>query len=415
MTLKSYKYRIYPNKTQSESFSKAFGHNRFVWNRMLALKKRYYSMFGKSLSKRQIQDHLVKLKKREKFAWLKEVNSQSLLSTLDNLDKAYNAFFKGYAKFPRFKSKKSNWHSFANPQHTDIDFDSGRIKLPKIGFVKAKIHKDFAGKIKTSTVKLSPSGKYTVSIFVEDDEKLPNKTIIEPELSLGLDVGIKDFVITSDNEVFENKRFLQKHLSNLKKHSRILSRKKKGTINRSKQRLRVAKQHEKVANARNNYLHQISHNLVSKNQATTFFVEDLAIKNMIKNRKLSRHIADVAWGDFLSKLEYKSNWLGKNVIKIGRFQASTKTCSSCGHVKESLLLSVRVFECECCDTAIDRDHNAAINIKHFGLKNLEVVGTTTAIKCSPKSRLVQTSDLAKGSDYYQNESVEALPRIALAI
>ncbi|MBN2606874.1 MAG: transposase [Thiotrichales bacterium] len=368
--LKAYKYRIYPNKTQAEAFSKAFGHNRFVWNRMLALKKRYYSMFGKSLSKRQVQDHLVKLKKRDKFSWLKEVNSQSLLATLDNLDKAYKRFFKQQAQFPRFKSKKGNWHSFSNPQHTEVDFESGTVKLPKIGWVKATLHREFSGKIKTATVKFSPSGKYTVSVLVEYGKNLPDKSTIEPEFSLGLDVGIKDFVITSSNEVFENKRFLQKHLFNLRKHNRILSRKKKGSIARSKQRHQLAKQHEKVANVRRNYLHQISHNLVSKNQATTLFVEDLAIKNMVKNKKLSRHIADVAWGEFLSQLEYKASWLGKNVIKIGRFQPSSKTCSSCGHVKETLLLSERVFECECCGTVIDRDHNAAINIKQFGLKQV---------------------------------------------
>jgi putative transposase len=294
---------------------------------------------------------------------------------LDSLDKVYNRFFKQQAKFPRFKSKKGNWHSFSNPQHTEIDFESGMVKLAKVGWVKATLHREFSGKIKTSTVKLSPSGKYTVSILVDDGKNLPNKTTIEPELSLGLDVGIKDFVITSENEVFENKRFLQKHLSNLKKHNRILSRKKKGSINRSKQRHQLAKQHEKVTNARRNYLHQISHNLVSKNQVTTLFVEDLAIKNLTKNRKLSRHIADVAWGEFLSQLEYKAKWLGKNVIKIGRFQPSSKTCSSCGHVKETLSLSERVFECACCGTVIDRDYNAAINIKQFGLKQqLEQAG-----------------------------------------
>ncbi len=417
MTLKAYKFKIIPNTAQTELLFKHFGHNRFVWNWALGLKTRYYRRFGQGLSKRRIQDQLVKKKKREKYAWLTQVNSQSLLATLDNLDKAYSAFFKGCAKFPRFKSKKSNWHSYQNPQHTDINFETNQVKLPKLGLVKAKLHREFSGKIKTSTVKCSPSGKYTISILVDDGLNLPDKTTIEPAFSLGIDLGIKDFAICSDGEVFENKRHLNQWLKKLNQQQRVFSRKKKNSISRTKQRIRVAKLHEKVSNVREDYCHFVSNKVVSENQATTLFIEDLHIKGLIRNRKLSRHISDVAWGKFLQQLEYKCDWNGKNLIKIGRFMPSSKTCSCCSEIKHNLTLSDRVFECSYCGTVIDRDLNAAINIRDFGLKQeLESVGTTGAVKCSPVSILVQASGIAKGHSLIDfDESAEAPPRAALAV
>ena len=396
--LKAYKYRIYPNKAQVKAFSKAFGHNRFVWNHMLALKKRYYSILGKSLSKRQIQDHLVKLKKRDKFSWMKEVNSQSLLATLDNLDKAYNRFFKHQAKFPRFKSKKGNWHSFANPQHTDIDFDSGLVKLPKVGWVKAKFHREFSGKIKTSTVKLSPSGKYTVSILVDDGQALPDKTIIEPSHSIGIDLGIKDLVITSESQVFENKHILKNKQSLLKRHQRILSRKTKNSIARTKKRIKVAQLHEVIANSRKDYLHKISNSLVSENQATTIFCENLGIKNMIRNRKLSRHIADASWGIFLNFLSYKCERAAKNLISIKRFAPSSRTCNACGAYHSTLTLSDRTFVCFECSHTEDRDINASKNIRDFGLAQELGSGSESprAVKSTPNSKPDLSGELAKG-------------------
>ena len=416
MTLKAYKYQLKPNKAQAEKLSQAFGHNRFVWNWALALKQRYYRMFGKSVSKRRVQDQLVKKKKQSKFDWLNQVNSQSYLATLDSLDKAYKAFFKGHAKPPRFKSKKGNWHGYANPQHTSVDFEQGVVKLPKVGLVKAKLHREFEGKIKTSTVKLNPSGKYTVSILVDDGKNLPDVTTIEENLTVGVDLGIKDFAICSDGTVFENQRHLNKWLEKLNKQQRILSRKKKGSISRSKQRIKVARLHETVSNVRNDYLHQVSNQLVSKSQATSFVFEDLNVKGLIKNKNLSRHIADVAWGRFLAMMRYKCSWSAKNMIQIGKFEPSSKTCSTCHSIKSDLKLSDRMYECDHCGTVIDRDLNAAINIKQFGLKPyLEVVGTTTTVKCSPKSSPDQTGDLAKGSEVFRNESVEAPTRMALAI
>lgn len=416
MTLKAYKYKIKPNKTQVEQLSQAFGHNRFVWNWALAIKQRYYRRFGQGLSKRRLQDQLVKKKKQSKFEWLNQVNSQSYLATLDSLDKAYNAFFKGRAKHPRFKSKKSNWHAFQNPQHTQVDFETGLVKLPKIGRVKAKLHREFTGKIKTSTVKISPSGKYSVSILVDDEKALPDATTIEADLSLGIDLGIKDLAICSDGKVFDNQRHLNKWLKKLHQQQRVLSRKKQNSTSRTKQRLKVARLHERVSNVRKENLHQVSHSLVCENQATTLFLEDLNVKGLIRNKKLSRHIADVAWSEFVRQLEYKCAWLGKNLVKIDRFYPSSKTCSCCGEIKQNLTLSDRVYECEHCDTVIDRDLNAAINIKQHGLKQaLESVGTTGVVKCSPKSLPAQSGDLAKGGSSIYHESTEAPSRAALAV
>lgn len=382
---------------------------------MLALKSRYYRVFGKSLSKRHLQDHLVKLKKRPAFAWLKQVNSQSLLATLDHLDTAYKAFFTGKTKFPRFKSKRANWHSYANPQHTEVDFEQGKVKLPKIGWVKARLHREFIGKIKTSTVKLSPSGKYTVSVLVDDGKALPDATTIEPEHAIGIDLGIKDFVITSEGKIHENKRFLDKHLYQLKKQQRILSRKKKGAVSRNKQRIQVAKRHEHVANSRKDYAHKVSAELVSENQ-TTIFCEDLAVKNLLRNKKLSRHIANVGWSQFLDFLSYKMKLSAKNLIRIGRFQPSSRECRVCHSKHQHLTLSDRIFVCSNCGHTENRDIHAAKNILRFGLEQELGSGSESrhAVKRAHESMLDLTSDSSRGLAYSLVGSAEAPSRVSVS-
>ncbi len=368
------------------------------------------------MSKRRLQDQLVKKKKTLKYHWLTTVNSQSLLSTLDHLDKAFSAFFRGSSKYPNFKSKRASWQSFQNPQHVQADFESSMVKLPKIGRVKAVFHRTFEGRIKTCTVKKAPSGAFTLSMLIDDSTQLPSKSIVEPELTLGIDVGIKTFAVCSDETEFENPRFLNSVLVKLKQQQRILSRKKKGSANRSKQVRHVAVLHERTANARNNYSHLISHKLAVENQATSLVVEDLNIKGLIRNRKLSRHIADVAWGSFLQQLAYKCDWYGKNLITIGRFVPSSKTCSNCGGYKSDLKLSDRMYECAECKTVIDRDYNAAINIKNFGLKQeLETFGANGTVKCSSKPISTQLDGLAKGVSIYLHRSVEVPTKTALAV
>jgi putative transposase len=296
--LKAYRYRLYPKGKQIEMLAWHFGHTRHVYNWALKLKIRYYRLYGKNISKRALQDRLVRRKRRMKYQWLNDVNSQSLLSALFHLDTAYNNFFSGRAKYPRFKTKKSNWHSFQCPQHVNIHQDEQRIDLPKIKGIKAVIHRPLEGVVKTCTIKKNPSGHYYISVLVDDHQPLPNKQPIKLDETLGVDVGLKDFIITSNGVKKANHGFLQRSLIKLNGVQKQLSRKQKKSNNKSKQRLIVARIHEKVVRQRNEYHHQIANGLLCDNQATTIAFEDLHIKGMIKNRKLSRHIADVAWSMF---------------------------------------------------------------------------------------------------------------------
>ena len=364
MTLKAYQYRLYPNSGQADLIWRHANHNRGLYNRMLALRMRYYKIYGKGPSDRQIQDHVVKLKRRPATAWLAEVNSQSLLATLGNLSQAYSSFFKGKTKFPRFKSKRSNWHSYANPQKVQVL--DGFIKLPKIGLVKAKIHRDFEGKIKTCTVKISPTGKFTISVLVDDGREVPVPTTIQASQSMGLDMGIKVFLADSAGGFVDNPRHLNQKLEKLAKAQRMMARKKKGSKSRARQRLVVARLHEQVANCRKDFLHQVSARLVRENQ-TTIFCEDLAVKNMSRNPKLARHILDAGWSKFFEILAYKQADLGKNLVRINRFLPSTQQCRQCGHKHSAITLSDRTFDCPNCGHTEDRDTHSAKQIRQFGL------------------------------------------------
>ena len=318
--LKAYKYRIYPNYEQRVLIEKHFGCSRFVFNWALALQKRYYAMFGKSLSRSKIQSHLVKKKKKAQFAWLNEVNSQSLLNALLNVYTAFTNFFKGHAKFPRFKSKKIPQRSYQCPQHCTVNFEQGIINLPKIKGIKTVFSREFVGNIKTVTISKTATGKYYASVLVDKADILPTPTTIE-------------------------------------------------------QKLAVARIHEKVRNARLDLHHKITHSLICENQATSYAIEDLGVKNMVKNRKLAKAINDVGWGQFVTLLTYKANWYGKNILKVSRFFASSKICSHCHHKLDTLPLSVRNWTCPSCQTHHDRDTNAASNIRSQALA--DVAGRAT--------------------------------------
>lgn len=286
--LKAYPYRIYPNSEQALAFEKHFGCVRFVYNWALALQNRYYKIFGKSLSRSQIQSQLLKKKKMAPFAWLNEVNSQSLLNALLNVHTAFSNFFKGRAKFPRFKSKKIPKRSYQCPQHCTVNFEQGIMNLPKIKGIRTVLSRAFVGSIKTVTISKTATGKYYASVLVENDEVIPVPTMIEPQLTLGIDLGISHLLTLSDGSKFDN----PKHLANAKKRlaiqQKILARKQKSSKNHQKQKLAVARIHEKVRLQRLDLHHQISHKLVCENQATSYAIEDLAVKNMVKNRKLPK-------------------------------------------------------------------------------------------------------------------------------
>lgn len=365
--LKAYKYRIYPNQKQAIAFEQHFGCVRFVYNWALALQNRYYKIFGKSLSRSKIQSQLVKKKKAGKFAWLNEVNSQSLLNALLNVYTAFTNFFKSRAKFPRFKSKKIPQRSYQCPQHCTINFEQGIINLPKIKGIKTVFSREFVGNIKTVTISKTATGKYHASILVDTDSILPTPTTIEPSLTVGIDLGISHLLNLSDGSKFDNPKHLAKASKRLAIQQKIFARKQKTSKNHQKQKLAVARIYQKVRNQRLDLHHKITHKLICENQATSYALEDLAVKNMVKNRKLAKAINDVGLGQFVTLLTYKANWHGKNIIKVNRFFASSKICSHCHHKLDSLPLSVRNWACPSCQTHHDRDINAASNIRKQAL------------------------------------------------
>ena len=404
--LRAYRVRIYPNKSQTELMDKHFGCVRHVYNWGLALKKEHYEETGKSLSKDKVQDLMVQSKKEDK-PWLKEVNSQSLLASLLNLDAAYQKFFKGLAKFPNFKKKYDSTQSFQCPQHVKVDFDAKHLYLPKFADgIKTKFHQRFKGKIKTVTIKRKPSGKYYASILVEQDMPEIKAAPITKEQTLGIDLGLTHFTIDSEGNKVENPRFLKQALGKLAVAQKMLARKVKGSKNRQKQKKKVAVIHEKVANTRLDFLHKASAGLVYKNHATSFALEDLNIKGMVKNRKLARVISDVSWGKFTELLSYKSEWQGKHILKIGRFEASSKVCNHCGHKVESLPLSIRHWDCPACGAVLDRDINAAKNIRDIALA--DALGHSVCVKSSPEATPFSDGASAKGANWHGSQEAPAI-------
>jgi putative transposase len=297
---------------------------------------------------------------KKECVWLKEVNSQSLQVALLNLDAAYSKFFKG-AGFPKFK-KKLNGGSFSIPQNVLV-VDDNKLVIPKFKEgIDIVLHREIRGTIKSATISVTATGKYFVSILIDTNTEIPIKAPITESTTIGIDLGIKNFAITSDGKVFENPKNLQKAQSKLKYLQRKYS-KNKGK--RTKQRLALL--HEKVVNKRKDFLHKVSTKLIRENQ--TIAIEDLAVKNMMKNHNLAQVISDVSWSTFVTMLEYKADWYGKNILRIGRFAPSSKTCSCCGYINKELKLKDRSWTCPKCSSVLDRDVNASINIKSFALKN----------------------------------------------
>ena len=363
MINKAYKYRIYPNKVQQELLEKHFGCVRFCFNRGLDKKIKAYQQDKKRLSCFDLINELAKLKKEKEFEWLNEVNSQSLQMALRNLDNAFTNFFRKQNKFPNFKSKKHNINSFQIPQHLKL---SDKLDIPKIKGIKIIQHRKLEGKIKTATVSKTPTGKYYISILVEQDKKLPKKPKIKENTAIGIDLGIKTFATLSDGRKIDNPKYLKNSLKKLRRQQRWLSRKIKESNNRKKQIRKVSLIHEKITNQRSDFLHKFSYQITHENQVNTIAIEDLNVKGMVKNHCLAQAISDVSWTEFRRQLEYKTEWYGKNLLVIGRFEASSKTCS-CGQVNQELKLSDREWTCLECGVKHDRDILAANNIKKFAL------------------------------------------------
>jgi len=366
MALRAYKYRIYPTKIQEGLLAKHFGCARYIYNYGLERKIKAYAETKKSISRFTIQADLPKLKKAEETKWLSEVNSLSLQAALLNLDMAFSRFFKKKRGFPKFKSKHDKNQSFQIPQNTSVNFEGNRIYLPKFrDGIKCKFSRIFNGKIKTATISKTATDKYFVSILVDTYDVLPIKAPISENKAVGVDLGIKTFATLSDGTEIQNPKYLKKALKRLKHLQRAVSRKVKGSNSRKKAVKLLARQHEKVTNKRKDFLHKASKYLID--HYDTICLETLCPANMMKNHRLAQALSDISIGTFNTYMDYKAEWYGKNIIRIGRFEPSSKMCS-CGQVYRGLKLSDRVWTCPACGSINQRDLLAAQNIKKFAFR-----------------------------------------------
>ena len=368
----TYKYRIYPTEEQKVIFSKHFGCCRFVYNYFLNREKEFYLNNKEDIESKRIKGHntafdnlkvLTQMKKQEEFSWLKEVGSHSLGIALKNLEIAYNNFFKKRAKFPKFK-KKSYRQSY-NIDNLTLYIKNGRVYIPKIkDGVKIVEHRPLEGKILNGTISKTADERYFISITVEKEiDILPEETN-----KIGIDLGVKDCAAISNGVKIQNPHFKKKEVKKLKKLQRALSRKKKDSRRREKCRIKLARKQSKIVNKKKDFLHKLSSKLINENQVIC--LEDLNVKGMIKNHCLADSISECSWFEFVRQLEYKANWYGRTIVKIDRFFPSSKTCSNCGFIKETLNLSERKWTCPKCGSELDRDINAAKNILKQGLNSL---------------------------------------------
>ena len=385
---KAYKYRIYPTKEQEILFAKHFGSKRFVWNHFLEEHKKTYLENKKNPGYYDDCKSLTSLKKQEEFVWLKEINSQSSQAALRDLEVAYTKFFSKQCQFPRFKSRKDK-QSFRIPQF--VEYENGQLWIPKCKTPISVVEdRPLTGKILFATISKTQSGKYYVSIACET-EHLPYP---KSDNQIGVDLGIKDLAITSDGQVFPNIKTTKKYEKALSYEQRRLSRKTKGSKNKDRQRIIVAKVHEKIRNTRTDYIHNVTSKLVRENQ--TICVEDLSVANMMKNHCLAKSISDASWGEFLRQLEYKCKWNERNLLAIGRFFPSSKTCNHCKFINQDLTLADRTWTCPSCKSSLDRDQNAAQNILEQGLGNFN---SGCGTQSEPKQKHVEASSLEESAKH----------------
>ena len=372
LVLRAYKFRIYPNSEQRELLVKHFGCCRFVYNRYLAERKAAYEKDKTSLGYCVNAHSLALLKKTEEFAWLGEVYSHALQASLKNLDGAYQKFFKKQNNFPKFHSKHDKQSCTFPDNVTIID---GKLKLPKFKtMIRMRGGMPVVGKVRSATISQTATGKYFVSLLFNAEAK-----IYEPNgKSIGIDLGIKDLAVCSNGERIANPKFLERSEKHLKHLQRQVSRKTKGSNNRRRARLELSRFHERVANRRKDYTHKFTTRIVRENQ--TVCVEDLNVKGMESNHHLAKSVVSASFGEIVRQLEYKCKWHGREFVKVGRWFPSSKTCNHCGHQYSGLTLKDREWTCPNCGEVIDRDYNAAMNIRDEGMRILSDGGSPSDVK-----------------------------------
>ena len=378
--MRGYKVKIYPSKRQKEILMQNMGACRFVWNYFLALKKETYLTMGKNITYNAMSKELTKL--RRETEWMKDVQHQPMQQSLRCLDVAYNNFFRGKAKFPNFK-KKNGKNSMKKVNGWSIDGNKINVMQNMSIRFCGTFPKEREG---TLTISRDPCGDWWASTIAGDKRKQPklkNKV-------LGVDVGLKELVTTSDGDKFGNLKICNSFAKKIKTASQSLAKKQKGSNRRNKVKRELARLHRKASNIRNNHLHHVSKAVVSKNHAT-IAMEDLAVANMMKNRRLARSIGDASWGELMRQISYKQEWQGGNIVKVGRFFPSSKTCHSCHFVISSLPLSVREWQCPKCLTEHDRNVNAARMIAQQAGEQLGVESTQNSSRTRPSVKVSGSS------------------------
>ena len=373
--LKAYKYKIKPNTQQEELLQKFFGCCRFIYNWGLNKKTSAFKEHGEKVSYVELARELTTLKQQEEHQWLKEAPNESLQQSLRCLDNAFTNFFRKKGKYPRFKSKKRTKDSAKFISSVHFDFENWQVKLPKLGWIKLCMNKAFdqsTCKQGTCTVSRDHCGTYWCVVTVDYLQPKVVKTKPLKETAVGIDLGIKDYAILSDSTKFSNPKHLEQAQRKLARLQRGFARTKKGSKNHEKMRVKVAKCYRSISNQRNDFLHKLSTHLIRNYD--TICLEDLNVKGMEQNHHLARAIQGAAWGEFVRQLEYKSEWYGKNVLFIGRFEPSSKLCHKCGYINKDLKLSDREWICPVCGEHHDRDVNAAINIREIAFDKQNLVG-----------------------------------------
>jgi len=364
--LKSIKFRIYPDSIQIEQLENQFGCSRFIYNWALDYSNWEYKNNKTRTFKKDWKILLPKLK--EWLPWLKTTNSQSLQEELIHLEIAYKRFFKKQGNYPNFKSKYDN-QSFSVPQHFKLE--NGLLSIPKIKNIKIIVSKQIGGILRSITISKTKTNKYFASVLYDTGLDAPILPVPDKDKALGIDLGIKHFMILDTGYKINNPKFLERTSKKLRLLSKSLSRKQKSSKNRYKAKMKLALYHEIISNKRNDFIHKITNSIVCKKQEiNTICVENLNVKNMLKNRKLAKSISSVSWGETLRQLKYKCLWFGMNLLQCDAFDPTSRLCNNCKYKNNDLLLSDRYWTCNNCNTKHDRDINASKNIKDFAFKKL---------------------------------------------